>query len=61
MTKDYRKALENLDQFLADTEGMTSEQIAKELREEGVDVREFLGKVERSISKMERTIRWIVP
>ena len=48
MSNNYRKALEHLDLFLADTEGQTPEEIAKELKDQGVDVEEFLGRVCKS-------------
>ena len=51
MSKNYRKALENLDLFLADTEGQTTEEIAKQLKDQGVDVEEFLSKVKSVVRK----------
>ena len=51
MSENYRKALENLDLFLADTEGQTTEEIAKELKDQGVDVEEFLSKVKSVVRK----------
>jgi hypothetical protein len=51
MSENYRKPLENLDLFLADTEGQTTEEIAKELKDQGVDVEEFLSKVKSVVRK----------
>jgi reverse gyrase len=51
MSENYRKALENLDLFLADTEAQTAEEIAKELKDQGVDVEEFLSKVKSVVRK----------
>ena len=51
MSKNYRKALENLDLFLADTEGQTAEEVAKDLKEEGVDVEKFLNKIKGVVRK----------
>ena len=49
MSQNYRNALENLDLFLADTEGQTTEEIAKELKDQGVDVEKFLSTVKSVI------------
>ena len=51
MSKNYRKALEHLDLFLADTEGQTTEEIAKELKDQGVDVEEFLSRAKSAVRK----------
>jgi len=51
MSKNYRKALENLDLFLADTEGQTPEEVAKELKDQGVDVEKFLTNIKGVVRK----------
>jgi hypothetical protein len=45
MKKNYRKAMENLDLFLGDTEGQNPEAVAEELKAQGTDVAEFLNDV----------------
>jgi hypothetical protein len=51
MSKNYRKSLENLDLFLADTEGQTTEEISKELKDQRVDVEKFLNKIKGVVRK----------
>lgn len=51
MSKNYRKAFENLDLFLADTEGQSPEEVAKELNAQGVDVDTFLSNVKGIVRK----------
>lgn len=45
MKKSYRKAMENLNLFLADTEGQSTEAVAEELKAQGTDVAKFLNDV----------------
>lgn len=51
MSKNYRKGLENLDLFLADTEGQTAEEVAKDLKDKGVDIEKFLNGIKRVVRK----------
>lgn len=45
MKKSYKKAMENLNLFLADTEGQSTEAVAEELKAQGTDVAKFLNDV----------------
>jgi hypothetical protein len=51
MKKNYRKAMERLDLFLADTEGQSKEAVADELKAQGTDVTAFLGDVNALVRK----------
>jgi hypothetical protein len=45
MKKTYRKSMENLDLFLGDTEGQSTEAVTEELKAQGTDVAKFLNDV----------------
>ncbi len=51
MKKSYRKALERLELFLADTEGQSTEAVAEELKAQGTDVTSFLTDVNALVRK----------
>lgn len=48
---DASKFLDNLFEFLADTEGMTNEEIERELEEAGIDIRTTQERVLEMVSK----------
>jgi hypothetical protein len=51
MEKNYRKAMEKLDLFLADTEGQSNEAVADELKAQGTDVATFISDVNALVRK----------
>ena len=55
MKKNYRKALEKLELFLADTEGQDTDAVAEELKAQGTDVSLFLSDVNALVRKGYQT------
>jgi hypothetical protein len=51
MKESYRKAMEKLDLFLADTEGQSTEAVGEELEAQGIDVTTFLADVNAVVRK----------
>ncbi len=47
MSKNYQKAAERLNQFLADTEGESRDEVTRELRAAGVHVEWFVADIKR--------------
>lgn len=60
MEKNYRKAMEKLDLFLADTEGQSNEAVVDELKAQGTDVATFTSDVNDLVRKgYQRSLREI--
>jgi len=51
MKKNYRKEIEKLDLFLADTEGESTEAVVEELRKEGSDIEKYLSEIDSIVRK----------
>jgi len=51
MKNKYRKALENLDMFLADTQGDSGNTVSEQLQAEGVNVERFLSDLNDIVRK----------